>query len=79
MFFVSVALAIGALDRHRQRHSTPRGRWLHRRVLPAVVCFVVAGVAGWYVTSFVVKPNELVREEQYITIQHSDDPQGLRP
>ncbi|MFZ1087327.1 MAG: UPF0182 family protein [Terracidiphilus sp.] len=33
---------------------------------PAVVCYIGVGVVGWYVTSFVVKPNELVREQPYI-------------
>ena len=34
--------------------------------MPAAVCYVVVGVVGWYVTSFIVKPNELVRETPYI-------------
>ena len=28
---------------------------------------MIAGILGWYVSSFVVKPNELVRESPYIT------------
>ena len=35
-------------------------------MLPAIVCYVAVGVVGWYVTSFLVKPNELVREQPYI-------------
>ena len=35
-------------------------------VVPAVLCYVVVGLVGWYVTSFLVKPNELVREQPYI-------------
>ena len=35
-------------------------------VLPAVVCFLAVQVVGWYVGSFIVKPNELVREQPYI-------------
>jgi hypothetical protein len=31
-----------------------------------VLCYVGVGIVGWYVTSFVVKPNELVREQPYI-------------
>ena len=79
MFFVAVALAFGALVAIVTAFVVPRGRWLIIAALPAVVCFVVAGVAGWYVTSFVVKPNELVREEPYITnnIQMTRQAYGL--
>ena len=36
------------------------------RIAPAIVCYVVAGVAGWYVDTFIVKPNQLDREQPYI-------------
>ena len=32
---------------------------------------------GWYVSSFIVKPNELVREKPYIVLQHRLDAAGL--
>jgi 2-hydroxychromene-2-carboxylate isomerase len=35
-------------------------------IIPAALCYVVLGVVGWYVGNFVVKPNELVREQPYI-------------
>ena len=35
-------------------------------LVPTIVCFVVLQVSGWYVSSFIVKPNELVREQPYI-------------
>ena len=35
-------------------------------VLPAVLCYVVLAIVSWYVGTFVVKPNQLVREEPYI-------------
>jgi hypothetical protein len=35
-------------------------------VLPAALCYVVLAVVGWYVGTFVVKPNQLVRERPYI-------------
>jgi hypothetical protein len=66
MLFVSFALGIGALIAIAGGALNPGGRWLVLSVLPAIVCFVVAGIVGWYVSSFVVKPNELVREQQYI-------------
>src|SRR5579864_1220294 len=43
-----------------------RGRWLIAAVVPAAVCYLVFQAAGWYVSSFIVKPNELVREQPYI-------------
>ena len=44
----------------------PRGRWLVGAILPAAVCYIALQIVGWYVSSFVVKPNELVREQPYI-------------
>jgi uncharacterized membrane protein (UPF0182 family) len=35
-------------------------------IIPASVCYVVLGTVEWYVGNFVVKPNELVREQPYI-------------
>jgi uncharacterized membrane protein (UPF0182 family) len=35
-------------------------------VAPAMACYVLVSVVGWYVSGFVVKPNELVRETPYI-------------
>jgi uncharacterized membrane protein (UPF0182 family) len=66
MLFVSAALILGALVAVGSAVFRPGGRWLIVAILPAVVCYVAAGVIGWYVTSFVVKPNELVREQPYI-------------
>src|SRR5256886_1657286 len=47
--------------------TVPRGSWLVAAVLPAMVCYLPLQIVGWYVNSFVVKPNELVREQPYIT------------
>ena len=47
--------------------TQPRMVWLAASVAPAVIPYVVVGVLGWYVSSFIVKPNELVREQPYIT------------
>jgi uncharacterized membrane protein (UPF0182 family) len=54
--------AIAAVNAVRQ----PRGRVLVVAIIPAAVCYGVLGVVGWYVSNFVVKPNELVREQPYI-------------
>src|SRR6184192_2838623 len=59
---VSAALALGAAIAFVNAASSPKLRWLVAAIAPAALCYVVVGVLGWYVTSFIVKPNELVRE-----------------
>jgi len=66
MLVVSVALAVGALIALVNAVASPRARWLAMAAVPAVVCYAIAGVIGWYVATFIVKPNELVRETPYI-------------
>ena len=66
MLVVCVALILGAAIAMAGGLFAPRGRWLIASVLPAVICYAGVGVVGWYVSSFVVKPNELVREQPYI-------------
>ena len=67
MLIVSGALVLGAVIALVNAVAAPKVRWLALAVAPAVICYVIAGVLGWYVSSFVVKPNELVRESPYIT------------
>ena len=67
MLVVCVALLLGALIALMGGIFAPRGRWLVAAVAPAVVCYAAVAVASWYVSSFLVKPNELVREQPYIT------------
>jgi len=66
MLFISIALALGAVIAFAAGAIQPRARWLLAAVAPAVACFVVAGVAGWYVDTFIVKPNQLDKERPYI-------------
>jgi uncharacterized membrane protein (UPF0182 family) len=66
MLFIAVALAVGAAIAITSGVIGPRARWLVAAVIPAVVCYVVAAVAGWYVSTFIVKPNQLDRERPYI-------------
>jgi hypothetical protein len=66
MLVVCAALLLGAVIAVAGGIFAPRGRWLAAAVVPAVVCYAGVGVVGWYVTSFLVKPNELVREKTYI-------------
>jgi uncharacterized protein len=67
MSFISVALAIGALVAVAGGVMRRGGRWLAASIVPAAICYIIAGIAGWYVTTFVVKPNQLDRERPYIT------------
>jgi uncharacterized membrane protein (UPF0182 family) len=64
---ISFALLVGAAIAVGAALTTPRPRWVLASVAPAVVCSVVAGLIGWYVNNFIVKPNQLVRERPYIT------------
>ena len=57
-----VGVAIAAINALRE----PRGRLLAVAIIPAAVSYGVLGIVGWYVGNFVVKPNELVREQPYI-------------
>ena len=66
MLVVCVALLLGASVALAGAIARPRGRWLVAAFFPAVFCYIATGLVGWYVTSFVVKPNELVREKPYI-------------
>ncbi len=67
MLLVCAALVVGAVIATLNATSVlPGGRRLVVAVLPAVVCYVALQAVGWYVGSFIVKPNELVREQPYI-------------
>jgi len=66
MLIVCAALVLGAIIAAANAMRVPRGRWLIAAMLPAAVCYIAVQGIGWYVSSFVVKPNELVREKPYI-------------
>jgi uncharacterized membrane protein (UPF0182 family) len=66
LLVVCVALLIGAAIAIVNAARVSRGAWIVASVLPAALCYVVLTIVGWYVGSFVVKPNELDREEPYI-------------
>jgi uncharacterized protein len=66
MLVVCAALIIGALIAALNAISMQRGQWLIAAVLPAAVCYLGLQGIAWYVNSFIVKPNELVREKPYI-------------
>jgi uncharacterized protein len=66
LLIVCVALVVGAVIAAINAVSVPRGRRLVIAILPVVVCYLALQAVGWYVGSFIVKPNELVRERPYI-------------
>src|SRR6202451_3705304 len=66
LLVVCAALILGAGIALINVVILPRVRWLMTAVAPAVACYLVVQIFGWYVSSFIVKPNELVRERPYI-------------
>jgi uncharacterized protein len=81
MLVVCAALVLGAVIATVNAVRVPRGRWIAAAILPAALCYVSLQVVVWYVSSFVVKPNELVREQPYIAHycpQHRADAAGVR-
>jgi uncharacterized membrane protein (UPF0182 family) len=66
MLVVCAALVLGAVIAIVNAMRLQRGRWLIASIAPAAVCFVAVQIVGWYVSNFIVKPNELVREKPYI-------------
>jgi len=66
MLVVCAALVLGAAIVSIGVVSVPRVRWLLAALAPAVVCYLAVQILGWYVSSFIVKPNELARERPYI-------------
>jgi len=66
MLVVSAALVLGAAIAYINVVSVPRLRWLLVAVAPAVVGYLAVQILAWYVSSFIVKPNELARERPYI-------------
>ena len=61
----ALLLGAGAAAFNAMRRST--GMRIIVAILPAALCYVLLTVIGWYVGTFIVKPNELVREQPYIT------------
>ena len=79
LLFVSFALVLGAVVAFAAAVLNPRGGWLAAAIAPAAVCYIVVALAGWYVTTFLVKPNQLDRERIYIAnnIQMTREAYGL--
>ena len=67
LLLVSAALVVGAAIAAVNLLRPPRVRWLAASVAPALFCYFGVQIIGWYVSNFIVKPNELVRERPYIS------------
>jgi uncharacterized membrane protein (UPF0182 family) len=79
MLFVSLALAVGAVVAFAGALRKAGGIWLAFAIAPALGCYILVAIAGWYVTTFVVRPNQLDRERPYISnnIQFTRQAYGL--
>jgi len=64
---VCAALVLGAVIAAVNAVMKRRGRRLAAAILPATVCYIAVQLVGWYNSTFIVKPNELVREQPYIS------------
>jgi uncharacterized protein len=67
MLIVAGLLALGAIAAAVCAFAAPRLGWLIAAPVPAAVAFLATGVVGAYMNAFIVKPNELVKEQPYIT------------
>jgi uncharacterized membrane protein (UPF0182 family) len=66
LLIVCAALLLGAGIALVNAARGARAKLLVASVVPAAACYLVLSVVGWYVSNFIVKPNELVRETPYI-------------
>jgi uncharacterized membrane protein (UPF0182 family) len=66
LLFVCAALVLGSVIAFATAWRNLGGRWLAAAIAPAAICYVFIAMAGWYVTTFLVKPNQLDREKPYI-------------
>jgi uncharacterized membrane protein (UPF0182 family) len=63
---VYVCLIAGAAIALLNFVTRPGLRWIALAPVPAIVCYFIVQIVAWYVGSFIVKPNQLAREQQYI-------------
>jgi uncharacterized protein len=66
LLLIAAALIVGAALALLNAFRQPRGRRLITAIVPAILCWFLVQIVGWYVTSFVVKPNQLDRERPFI-------------
>ena len=66
MLVVAIALVVGAVIAAVSAVQASRPRWLLVALVPVIACYAVVNVIAWYVSGFIVKPNQLVRERPFI-------------
>ncbi|QMV17633.1 UPF0182 family protein [Granulicella sp. 5B5] len=66
LLFVALALLVGAGLAAYNAMRSGHGKAIFTSAVPAVVAYVALSLVGWYVDSFVVRPNQLDRETPYI-------------
>ena len=67
LLIVSIALVLGAVIAAINAARQSRGVLIAAAIAPALLTYILVSLIGWYVGTFIVKPNELVREEPFIT------------
>ena len=67
LLLTSIALVAGAALAIFFGLTRPSIRGLVLAAVPGVLCFLLVQILGWFVSSFIVKPNELVKEQPYIS------------
>lgn len=66
MLVLAITLLFGAGIAAFNAFRSPRASRLVAAIIPAMACFLIVQVIGWYVGSFIVKPNQLDKERPYI-------------
>ena len=64
---IAIALLLGAALAAVNSFRQSTARRIAFSVAPAAFCYVAVGLVSAYTTNFIVKPNELVREQPFIT------------
>ena len=67
LLIVAAMLIVGAAIACSNALTRPVGRKLALAVVPAAVCYLIVYGVGWYVSNFIVRPNQLNRERPYIS------------
>jgi uncharacterized membrane protein (UPF0182 family) len=66
MWLICAAFILGAVAALYGALGLPRGRILLASAVPALACYLGVTVVGWFVSNFIVKPNQLDRERPFI-------------
>lgn len=66
LLVVCGALLVGAAIALTAAVRTPSLSWIVGSLVPAVVCYIAVQLVAWYVSTLIVRPNQLDRERPYI-------------